>query len=471
MGQEIESSHFTSHDFNLFNSHLKNETALLSELINKQQFSNNGSIAGFEIEALLVSMSGAPAPINNTFLNKLNNPLVVHELAAFNVELNSAPVKLHKNALTRMETALQTNWNNCCNVARDLSIDMMMIGILPSLQEHQLTLENMSKLNRYKALNDQVLNLRQGKPLKLDISGRDTVQATHQDVMFESACTSLQLHLQVPYDLAAKFYNASIILSAPIVAATANSPFLFGHDLWDETRIPLFEQSIELGNKDYRRVTFGSAYIKDSIFECYEENLAHYPILVPRNEQDNINQLSHLRFHNGTIWRWNRPLIGFDHDATPHIRIEHRVIPSGPGIIDSIANAAFYFGLVHELAENIDTLIEQLSFQTAKNNFYNCAKHGLSATIDWPNKGNIQVSKLLLETLIPAARHGLEKLQIEEDDINKYLSIIEHRIETQQNGANWQRQWVSKYGPDMHRLTRSYLDRQNSGIPVHQWTI
>jgi len=471
MGQEIESSHFSNHDFNLFNSHLKDETALLSDLLNKHKFSSNGGIAGFEIEALLVSSSGAPVPVNKTFLNKLNNPLVVHELAAFNVELNSNPIKLQQDALGRMETELQTNWNKCCDVAKELSIEIMMIGILPSLQEHQLTLENMSKLNRYKALNEQVLNLRNGKPLKLDINGIDSIQVTHQDLMLESACTSLQLHLQVPYAAAAQFYNASIILSAPMIAATANSPFLFGHDLWDETRIPLFEQSVELGSKDYRRVTFGSAFIKESIFECYAENLDHYPILMPLNEQDDISQLSHLRFHNGTIWRWNRPLIGFDEDGTPHFRIEHRVIPSGPTITDSIANAALYFGLVHELAENIDTLIKQLSFQEAKNNFYNCAKHGLSATIDWPNKGNIQVCKLLLETLIPAARHGLEKLQIEEDDINKYLSIIEHRVETQQNGANWQRQWVSKYGPDMHRLTRSYLDRQNSGIPVHQWTI
>ncbi|GJM04606.1 MAG: hypothetical protein DHS20C09_05970 [marine bacterium B5-7] len=471
MGQEIESSHFSNHDFNLFNSYLKDETALLSELLNKHHFSNIGSIAGFEIEALLISLSGAPAPVNKTFLNKLDNPLVVHELAAFNVELNSNPIKLQSNALSIMEAELQNTWRNCCNVANELSIEMMMIGILPSLQEHQLTLENMSKLNRYKALNDQVLNLRKGKPLKLDIHGTDSLQTTHQSVMLESACTSLQLHLQVPYDVAAQFYNASIMLSAPIIAATANSPFLFGCDLWDETRIPLFEQAVELGSEDYRRVTFGSSYIKHTMFECYEENLKHYPVLVPFKEEGDINQLNHLRFHNGTIWRWNRPLIGFDQNGTPHIRIEHRVIPSGPTIIDSIANAAFYYGLVHDLAENIDTLIEQLSFQKTKDNFYKCAKHGLSAMIDWPDQGNIITSELLLHTLIPAARRGLKKLEILDDDINKYIAIIEQRIETQQNGANWQRLWIDKYGKDFHRLTRAYLDRQDSGLPVHQWTI
>lgn len=471
MGQEIESSYFSNRDFNLFNSYLKDETALLSELLKKNKFSNNGSIVGFEIEAILVSLSGAPVPVNKTFLNKLNNPLVVHELAAFNVELNSKPIKLKSNALSKMEAALQSTWNNCCDVANELSIEMMMIGILPSLQEHQLTLENMSKLNRYKALNEQVLHLREGKPLRLDINGTDSIQTTHRNVMLESACTSLQLHLQVPYDQIARFYNASIMLSAPIIAATANSPFLFGCELWDETRIPLFEQAVELGSEDYHRVTFGSSYIKHSMLECFEENLMHYPVLVPLKEEAGFNQLSHLRFHNGTIWRWNRPLIGFDQNGTPHIRIEHRVIPSGPTIIDSIANAAFYYGLVHDLAENVDTLIEQLPFQEAKENFYNCAKQGLSAKIDWPNQGNINTSELLLHTLIPAARRGLKKLAILENDINKYISIIEQRIETQQNGANWQRLWIDKYGKDFHRLTRAYLDRQNSGLPVHQWTI
>ena len=471
MGQEIESSHFSNHDFNLFNSYLKEETLLLSELLNNHKFSNNGSIVGFEIEALLVSLSGAPVPVNKSFLNKLNNPLVVHELAAFNVELNSNPINLKNNALSRMEAELQSTWDNCCDVAKELSIEMMMIGILPSLQEHQLTLENMSKLNRYKALNDQILNLRDGKPLKLDINGIDSIQTAHQSVMLESACSSLQLHLQVPCDVATQFYNASIMLSAPIIAATANSPFLFGCDLWNETRIPLFEQAVELGSEDFRRVTFGSSYVKESMFECYQENLQHYPVLVPLKEEEAISQLSHLRFHNGTIWRWNRPLIGFDQNGTPHIRIEHRVIPSGPSTIDSIANAAFYYGLVHDLAENIDILIKELSFLEAKDNFYNCAKHGLSAMIDWPNQGNIHTSELLLHTLIPAARRGLKKLDILEEDINKYISIIEQRIETQQNGANWQRMWVKKYGKDFHRLTRAYLDRQNSGLPVHQWTI
>ncbi len=471
MGQEIESSHFSSHDFSAFSSGLNQETHLIADYFHNKLFSNEGYIGGFEIEAWLINRTGTPEPINNEFLKQLDNPLVVHELAAFNVEINSTPVSLKQHALINMESNLQMTWDACRAVANELSIDLVMIGILPSIQEGQLSLENMSQLNRYKALNDQLFKLRNGKPITLNIRGKETLKKTHYDVMLESACTSLQLHLQIPVDKAASFYNASMIVSAPIIATTANSPYLFGHELWDETRIPLFEQSVELGTTDYRRVTFGSSYIKHSLMECFEENINHYPVLVPLKEKYYDDAFSHLKFHNGTIWRWNRPLIGFDRNNKPHIRIEHRAIPSGPSIIDSIANAALYFGLVYEVVNNIDSHETQLPFTLAKDNFYSCAKYGLEATINWPNQGNIPVRNLLMETIIPAAKRGLEKLEISKDDIYKYLTIIKMRIENRQNGANWQRKWVNKHGRDMLRLTCEYLERQNSGIPVHEWTI
>jgi hypothetical protein len=329
----------------------------------------------------------------------------------------------------------------------------------------------MSQLNRYKALNEHVFKLRNGQPINLDISGKESIKTTHYDVMLESACTSFQLHLQVPIHSAVDFYNISIMLSAPIVAATANSPYLFGHDLWDETRIPLFEQSVELGNEHFRRVTFSSGYAKHSLMECFEENLEHYPILVPLKEQDELTHLSHLKFHNGTIWRWNRPLIGTDNNQKPHLRIEHRVIPAGPSVIDSITNAAFYFGLTHALVNHVNEYQDELPFHIAKNNFYESAKHGLDAEIYWPGQGNINVRNLLLDELIPAAKRGLTTLEIEADDIEHYVSIMQHRIESRQNGTNWQRRWVNKHGKEWQRLVQNYLEQQNSGKPVHEWDI
>ncbi len=471
MGQEIESDILSPHDFSVFSKTLNDETRLLTEYFNKKIFSSDGPVGGYEVEAILVNNHGQPASINQEFLNKLNNPLVVHELAAFNVEINGPPVYLKNHGLTQMQSNLQNTWDACREASREFSANLMMIGILPSLQEQQLTLANMSQLNRYKALNEQIFKLRNGQPIRLNIVGKEKIKAIHHDVMFESACTSFQLHLQVPFERAVDFYNVSIMLSAPIIATTANSPYLFGHELWDETRIPLFEQSIELGDVDYRRVTFGSGYAKHSMMECFDENLAHYPILVPLKNQEKYEHLSNLRFHNGTIWRWNRPLIGFDQNKTPHIRIEHRVIPAGPSVIDSIANAAFYFGLAYAFANDVKKLQEELSFHTANQNFYACAKHGLNAELSWPNHSKLPVRNLLLNELIPAARHGLETIDINPDDIDQYMTIIQERVENQQNGANWQRRWVHKHGKDMQGLTCAYLQQQNSGLPVHKWEI
>jgi len=471
MGQEIDSDNFSPHDFSTFIQNLNDETRLLSDFFKKNIFSNKGSIGGYEVEAILVNSAGLPEPVNQSFLDKLNDPMVVHELAAFNIEINTPPVVLKDRALSQMEDKLQQTWNACRRTAQDLSADLMMIGILPNIQEQQLTLANMSQLNRYKALNEQVFKLRNGKPIKLDITGKESIKTTHYDVMLESACTSLQLHLQVPFQSAVDFYNVSIMLSAPVVAATANSPYLFGHDLWDETRIPLFEQSVELGNENFRRVTFGSDYAKQSLMECYEENLTHYPILVPSKKQDEPEQLSHLRFHNGTIWRWNRPLIGFENNQTPHLRIEHRVIPAGPSVPDSIANAALYFGLAHALVSNVKKLQQEMPFHIAKNNFYKCARHGLNAEIYWPGQGNVIVRSLLLDELIPATRKGLTMLNIDADDIDKYVTILHDRIDSHQNGANWQRRWVNKNGKNMQHLVYDYLKQQNSGLPVHLWKI
>lgn len=469
MGQEVNSSRFNKHDFSRFRQRLNEETALLSKYFQKDMFCREHCKGGFEIEACLVDPDMLPAARNVEYIKKLNNPMVVPELALFNVELNSSPQKLSGHALESMFQELDRNLNICKEVADTMAIQLVMTGILPTIRDTDLSMANISEMNRYYALNNEILKLRDGRPLYLNIKGEDSLALAHYDVMLEAATTSFQVHMQIDAIRSARYYNAAVIASAPIVAACANSPFLFGKHLWHETRIPLFEQAVEVGQPDKLRVTFGNGYIRGSIMECFEENITRYPVLIPGNTDDDISKFSHLRFHNGTIWRWNRPLIGFDDKGSIHLRLEHRVIPAGPAAVDSIANAALFYGYSSHLVNRKTPPENELEFDDARDNFYRCARYGLEADITWSNKKILKVDRFLIDEVIPAAREGLSILGIDEQAVKKYLDIIEDRVRSGQNGAVWQTRYVRTNAVDMALMCRAYLHNQQQGIPVHEW--
>ncbi len=476
MGQEIGQSHFTRQDFRRFRARLRQETATLSDWFHADRFAPGGGVGGFEIEAWLVDRQGQPAPLNRAFLKRLADPLVVPELSVFNIELNTPPLPLRGDALRRMHANLENLWQRCQRVAAELDAAVVLIGILPTLRLEDLTLERMSDQRRYRAINDQILRRRRGRPMELVIHGAETLGLTHPNVMLEAATTSFQTHLQVAAHDAAAFFNAALALSAPMVAVAANSPLLFGKVLWQETRIPLFEQGVALAggvrsnDPNYRRVTFGSGYIQDSIRELFAENQAHYPPLLPVDlSAEPVERLPHLRLHNGTIWRWNRPLLGFEADGRPHLRIEHRVMPSGPSIPDTIANAALYYGLVHELARMTPPVSAVLDFAHCRANFYTAAREGLRAEVSWLNGRRLPLRQLLLEELLPLARRGLRALEIDAADVTDYLDSITARVESGRTGADWQRRFLARHGPDLPALTLAYLERQRSGNPVWEW--
>ncbi len=472
MGQEITDSHFEGRDFKHFARRLQEETALLCRWIEDGAFLPVEHTGGFELEAWLVDANGRPAGIIESYLERLHDPLAVPELATFNLEINGTPQRLAGSALTVLAQELEQTWERCGRVAAQLDARLAMIGILPTLEPSDFTLANMSPLHRYHALNEQVLRLRHGRPLELEIAGRDHLHMAHEDVMLESATTAFQIHLQVNVDQGPRFYNASKILSAPMAAICANSPYLFGRDLWDETRIPLFEQAVAVGGpQSEQRVTFGVRYIEESIAEYFQANLERYPVLLPRVMDEPEQLLPHLRLHNGTIWRWNRPLIGFDATGRPHLRIEHRVAPAGPSVVDSIANAAFYFGAAASLATREMPPERELPFHLARDNFYRAARSGLTASVQWLGGASGTMSELCRELLLPEARAGLIGLGIDRDEAEHWLGIIEARVTTGRNGAAWQRAWVQRHGPDMHGLAEAYLERQESGTPVHAWAV
>lgn len=471
MGQEIQDSRFEAADFAAFQQRLDAETALLGEWLADGGLGIDQPRVGCELEAWLVDGMGNPSPVNDSFLARLDDPLVVPELARFNVELNNQPRPLGPGTFDAMQAELDARWLACQRAAADDDARLLMIGILPTVRQADLCLGNMSELQRYRALNEQVLRLRQGHPIQIDIAGREHLKREHGDVMLEAATTSFQLHYMVDARQAAHAFNLSKMLAAPMVAMAANSPYLFGHDLWDETRIPLFEQAVSVGASDYsQRVTFGIRYARESIFECFAANRERYPVLLPRLMDEPVEQLAHLRLHNGTVWRWVRPLVGFDVDGRPHIRIEQRVLPSGPTVADGIANAAFYYGALTELLADGADMVGQLPFATAHANFYAAARDGLAARVTWCGEEG-DMAALCLERMLPLADRGLERLGLDKTERQRWLEPLRCRVANRATGAHWQRAWVARHRRDFAGLVAAYAEHQQSGHPVHGWTV
>ena len=476
MGQEIQTTAYQDADYQRFLQRLRAETELLGKFIQDRVCSEEPPVAGFEIEAWLLYDDMRPAPLNESYLQSFSHPMATPELAKFNVEMNTPPVPLTGDALSRLHRNLSNTWKQAELHAQEMDLNLMMIGTLPTLQQHELNLNNMSNMNRYRVLNQQVLAGRQ-KPIVLEICGHEHLRIEHHDVMLESATTSFQLHIQCPLSVAHHFYNASILASAPMVAVCANAPYLFGKDLWMETRIPMFEQAIALGGYQgaaegpLHRVSFGSDFARHSILECFTENLQHFPVLLPESFDDAPEMFSHLRLHNGTIWRWNRPLVGFDRDGTPHIRIEHRVPAAGPTVLDSIANAAFFYGLVKNLCDECIAGHADLSFAQAKDNFYQAARFGLDSHATWFSGRKLRLLSLIESELIQRAEQGLQSLGIDIGDSHVYLDIVRQRISNQQTGSHWQRHFIRDNPGDFFELTKLYLHNQQLGEAVADWKL
>lgn len=471
MGDEIDQRHFEADHFSQFRARLEEETHQLDSLFKYNQFSQRGDILGFELEVCIIDREGHPSGVNRKFLDQLDDPLVVPELAEFNVELNGSPVSLTGRVFSRLLDELSTTWHKCVQTADELDVRLVTVGILPTISPDILNSDHMSDMVRYYALNDRVMGLRDGEPLQIEINGHENLSMRHGDVMLESAATSFQIHLQCKPERATRDFNASLVASGPMVALSANSPSLFGKFLWEETRIPLFEQSVQLGDRYLPRVGFGTSYADESLGEIFRENQRDHVLLLPYVQSDPVMNFAHLRFQNGTIWRWNRPLIGFDYDGQPHVRIEHRVVPAGPTCLDCVANLAAFTGMVRALSDDARPLAEELAFEQTRQNFYAAARDGLNATLHWRDGRTVNARDLLLEELLPASRESLYNIPVPREEVDRFLNVIEERVESEQTGARWQRQWIESHQRDFAALTRRYADLQASEKPVHEWSL
>jgi gamma-glutamyl:cysteine ligase YbdK (ATP-grasp superfamily) len=444
---------------------------------------------GMEIELNLTDDGGDPALVNSAALEAIADPSFQTELGQFNVEINIAPRLLEGDVFTELERDARASLNDAESRSRSVGAHMMIIGILPTIDASHLNAESLSANPRYALLNEQIFAAR-GEDLEITIAGVERL-STHADTIApEAACTSVQLHQQVEPEGFAPYWNAAQAIAGVQVAVGANSPFFYGKELWRETRIALFEQATDTRPEELKvqgvrpRVWFGERWIT-SIFDLFEENVRYFPALLPVCEQEDpvamlergdVPHLYELRLHNGTIYRWNRPIYDVVR-GQPHLRVENRVLPAGPTVVDILANAAFYYGLLRVIAAEERPVWSQMSFSAAEENFHRGARDGLDARLYWPGVGEAPAAELVLRRLLPLAHDGLTRSGLDTADVDRLLGIIERRCVTLRNGAAWQAETFHRLYQDrgMDRLdalrgmTMRYREHMHSNEPVHEW--
>ena len=443
---------------------------------------------GAEQELFLIDNKMRPSPMAVEVLGSLDDARVTSELARFNLEFNSSPFVYGGNCLQKMEDELNQLLALVRRAADKHEAEVLMTGILPTLHKSDLGLQSMTPSPRYESLN-RALRQQRGGDFHIHIKGTDELQTTHDNVMLESCNTSFQIHFQVDPDEFAKLYNVAQAVTGPVLAAAVNSPVFLGHRLWHETRVALFQLSVDERSTIHQsrgfppRVTFGTGWVQESVLEIFREQIARFRILLAANlEEDSLEvldrgevpQLKALLVHNGTTYRWNRACYGVS-KGIAHLRIENRVLPAGPTIVDEVANAAFYFGLMSALLDEHGDISRVMKFEDARDNFFEAARHGLGCKIKWVGGKVYSAPELILEALLPTARAGLTKSGIDAEDIDKYLGILQQRVESGQTGSMWVFDSLEGMGDNATRdirersVTASMLEQQKRGDPIHTW--
>jgi CBS domain-containing protein len=445
---------------------------------------------GAEQEMFLIDRAHKPALKALEILDAIDDERFTHELGLFNLEANLSPHRLGGNCLSLMEAELQEVYRRARETAARFDCDIALVGILPTLTRENLGLESMVPTPRYYALNDAIRALR-GKEFEFTINGIDQLSVKHDNVMLEACNTSFQIHFQVSPDNFAKNYNIAQTVTAPLLSAAVNSPILLGKRLWHETRIAVFEYSIDTRSRIHQerglkpRVHFGDHWIEDSVTEIFKEDIARFRIVLTTDtEEDPLGMiesgtmpaLNALRLHNGTVYRWNRPCYGV-HDNVAHLRIENRVIPSGPTVLDEVANAAFFFGMMAALTEEVKDIREHLTFADVKANFLAAARDGIRAQMNWFNDTHLPAKELVLEQLLPLAREGLQESGIDSDDIERYLGVVHDRVTMRRTGARWALESLETMADSgtldqrLRCVVSSMVEQQSSGKPIAQWEL
>ncbi len=491
MGQEVERREFSREDRTRYREKVRRCLDVFARMLRESRFDVEKPMTGIEVELNLVDEACDPAMKNAEALEAIADPDFVTELGQFNLEINVKPRRLSGGGVSAFENDVRKSLNAAEAKATEVGAHMVMVGILPTLRLQHMHPDTLSANPRYRLLNDQIFAAR-GEDLDIAIQGADRLRVTADSIMPEAACTSMQLHMQVSPDDFPTYWNASQAIAGIQLAVGANSPFLFGKELWAETRIALFEQATDTRSEELKsqgvrpRVWFGERWIT-SIFDLFEENVRYFPALLPITDDEDpvavldggdTPGLSELRLHNGTIYRWNRPVYDVVR-GVPHLRVENRVLPAGPTVVDMLANAAFYFGLVRALVADERPLWSQMSFGAAEENFHAGARDGIDAQVYWPGIGGIGAAELVLRRLLPKAHEGLRRWGVDDAEADRMLDIIEQRCLTGRNGSTWQTQTFHQLfdAGEMDRfdalreVVRRYAEHMHGNQPVHEWPV
>jgi len=466
---------------------LLNDVKALEYMLNNNMIEKGVQRIGVEQELCMIDAAWRPSFIIMKLLDSINDPHFTTELAKFNMEINLDPQLFTGHCLSDLRSQLVYLLELAENALEGSGNKLILTGILPTIRASDLGEETITPLERYKALNEVIKSMRDGE-FQFRISGKDEFITRHNSVIYESCNTSFQAHFQVDPDAFAKTYNWAMAVTAPLMAIATNSPMFLGKRLWHETRIALFQQSIDFRNtsdllrEHSPRVTFGNQWVKKSIVEVFQDDIVRHKILLNRDIKNDsmeilknggIPKLEALQIHNGTIYKWNRACYGIT-EGKPHVRIENRILPSGPTIDDQIANAAFWWGLMNNIPEKYSDLPSTMEFDDAKNNFKKAARHSIFSQFNWEGQ-TITAQELILDELLCIAEEGLQKANLREKDIKKYLGIIEKRTATGQTGSKWILDSYEKLIKEGNKdeaivgTTASMYQHQQKGNPVHTW--
>jgi CBS domain-containing protein len=473
-----------------FMKSLLTEVRALEKMLDEGLIESGVSRIGAEQEMFLIDGAHKPATRALEILDVIGDKRFTHELGLFNLEANLSPQEFGGDCLRRMENELQEIYQRAQETAHQFDCDIALVGILPTLTMDNLGMDSMVPTPRYYALNDAIRGLR-GDEFQFTINGIDQLSVRHDNVMLEACNTSFQVHFQVSPEKFAKHYNIAQAVTGPLLAAAVNSPILLGKRLWHETRIAVFEYSIDTRSEAQQqrglrpRVHFGDRWLEESVTEIFKEDIARFRIVLTTDteedplgmiEQGTMPSLNALRLHNGTVYRWNRPCYGV-HNNVPHLRIENRVIPSGPTLIDEMANAAFFFGMMAGMAAQVEDIRDHLTFDDVKANFLGAARDGIRAQMCWFDDTHLPAKELVLEQLLPMAREGLQEAGIQQEDIDRYLGVMHDRVTMRRTGSRWALESLEKMGDSGTRdqrlrcLVSSMVEQQTRGRPICEWSL